>query len=87
MGEMSADDMAHPFTEISLSKGWSFQQTDKTEDGWLPVKSVPSTVHQDLIDNKQSVINSRGKIEMLTLSQARRPLHWLQRDQSRMGGD
>ncbi|KAK5102191.1 hypothetical protein LTR70_004493 [Exophiala xenobiotica] len=53
MGEMSSDDMAHAFTDIPLLTGWSFRQTDKTDDEWLPVKTLPSTVHQDLIDNKK----------------------------------
>lgn len=53
MGEMSSDDMAYAFTSVLLSKGWYFRQTDKTDDEWLPVKTVPSTVHQDLIDNNK----------------------------------
>jgi beta-mannosidase len=37
-----------------LSEGWSFKQTDDVgENSWSPVKKVPSTVHQDLIDNKK----------------------------------
>lgn len=59
MGEMSSDDMAHAFTGIPLSEDWTFRQTDRTEDEWLPVKTVPSTVHQDLIDNKKYVDGSR----------------------------
>ncbi|EXJ87683.1 beta-mannosidase B [Capronia coronata CBS 617.96] len=41
-----------PMETIDLSLGWSFQQADQLEDSsWFPVKKVPSTVHQDLIDN------------------------------------
>ena len=55
MGDISAPErsLAHPITELTLSTGWLFRQTDKTDDEWLPVKSVPSTVHQDLIDNNK----------------------------------
>ena len=51
MGEMRFEDMAHQFTELTLSQNWWFRQTDEAENDWLPVKEVPSTVHQDLIDN------------------------------------
>lgn len=41
---------------VDLSLGWSFKQTDDvSSDSWLPVKKIPSTVHQDLIDNKKCV--------------------------------
>ncbi|EXJ83022.1 hypothetical protein A1O3_06839 [Capronia epimyces CBS 606.96] len=41
-----------PMTVVDLSSGWSFKQADQVdESSWLPVKKVPSTVHQDLIDN------------------------------------
>lgn len=66
MGEMSASDLSRALTEILLAKGWSFRQTDKTEDEWLPVKYVPSTVHQDLIDNKKCVGNSTAMAGLLT---------------------
>jgi hypothetical protein len=38
-----------------LSSNWSFRQSndEATHTSWLPVKHVPSTVHQDLIDNKK----------------------------------
>lgn len=48
---MQTDEMSQALTSITLTHGWSFRQTDRTEDEWLQVKSVPSTVHQDLIDN------------------------------------
>ena len=45
--------------KISLNKGWEFSQVGKNE--WLPA-TVPGTVHQDLIDNDQSVLwNERRK--------------------------
>ena len=45
-----------PFEAVDLSLGWSFKQTDHVgENSWYPVKKVPSTVHQDLIDNKKYV--------------------------------
>ncbi|RAR07786.1 glycoside hydrolase family 2 protein [Stemphylium lycopersici] len=34
-----------------LSKGWTFKQGDDAEDSWMPVKSVPTNVHLDLMDN------------------------------------
>jgi hypothetical protein len=36
-----------------LSKGWVFRQNDTADSEWMPVKRVPSTVHQDLIDNNK----------------------------------
>ncbi|KAK5071258.1 hypothetical protein LTR64_007762 [Lithohypha guttulata] len=53
MGEMSQDEDVHLLADTNLSEGWAFRQTDRTEDEWLPVKKIPSTVHQDLIDNKK----------------------------------
>lgn len=53
MGEMSHDEDIHRFADTTLSESWAFRQTDRTEDEWLPVKKIPSTVHQDLIDNKK----------------------------------
>ncbi|KIX02988.1 uncharacterized protein Z518_06538 [Rhinocladiella mackenziei CBS 650.93] len=53
MGDISgtAAQPAH-MEVIDLSLGWSFKQTDDVgENSWCPVKKVPSTVHQDLIDN------------------------------------
>ena len=55
MGDISGADMtALKCTSIELSTGWTFKQTDNSDpNAWLPVKKVPSTVHQDLIDNKK----------------------------------
>ena len=48
--------MPQTFTSHELSSGWSFKQTDDTsEDAWLSVKKVPSTVQQDLLDHKKYV--------------------------------
>ncbi|KAK9350739.1 beta-mannosidase [Lipomyces doorenjongii] len=41
------------FTSVDLTYGWSFKQVNDNEEGWLPVKKVPSMVQQDLIDNKK----------------------------------
>ena len=51
MGEMSSDETPTPFKAYELPNGWSFKQTDDKNCEWLPVKKIPSTVHQDLIDN------------------------------------
>jgi beta-mannosidase len=32
-----------------LTSSWEFKQTDL--DDWMPVKSVPTNVHLDLVDN------------------------------------
>jgi hypothetical protein len=53
MGEMSEAHDQAVFSAIELSKGWTFRQSDDKDGEWLPVKRVPSTVHQDLIDNKR----------------------------------
>jgi hypothetical protein len=55
MGDISgANIMALKCTSIELSEGWTFKQADNPDpNAWLPVKEVPSTVHQDLIDNKR----------------------------------
>lgn len=57
MGEITTfDEGVTIFQATELSEGWVFKQTDDDSDkAWLPVKKVPSTVHQDLIDNKKSV--------------------------------
>jgi beta-mannosidase len=35
-----------------LNHGWSFKQSDdNSDDAWLPVAKVPTTVHIDLGDN------------------------------------
>ncbi|KAK9320230.1 glycoside hydrolase superfamily [Lipomyces orientalis] len=49
------DDLALPFTFVNLAEGWSFKQVDDDSlgTGWLPVKRVPSMVHQDLIHNQK----------------------------------
>ena len=44
---------AEPLQSIELSDGWQFRQKGGDDSQWLPVKGVPSTVHQDLIDNKK----------------------------------
>lgn len=45
---------AAAFQAVELKHGWTFKRTDdEPSDAWLPVKAVPSTVHQDLIDNKR----------------------------------
>jgi hypothetical protein len=55
MGDISGVDVtALKCTSIELSTDWAFKQTDNSDpNAWLPVKKVPSTVHQDLIDNKK----------------------------------
>ena len=53
MGEMCPEDYAHAMSSATLSEGWDFRQTDLADSEWLPVSKVPSTVHQDLIDNKK----------------------------------
>lgn len=40
-------------TAMELTKGWEFTQTGSEE--WLPVARVPTNVHLDLMDNKESV--------------------------------
>ncbi len=34
-----------------LQDGWSFKQTDGSENTWYPVQRVPSVVHMDLMNN------------------------------------
>ena len=55
MGEMSGEAMrALKCTSLELSEDWVFKQADNSDpNAWLPVKKVPSTVHQDLIDNRK----------------------------------
>jgi hypothetical protein len=55
MGDISGADLTTlERTSIELSTDWVFKQTDNSDpNAWLPVKKVPSTVHQDLIDNKK----------------------------------
>jgi len=57
MGDMSGPaDSPAQMEVVDLSLGWSFKQTDHVdEDAWHPVKKIPSTVHQDLIDSKRCV--------------------------------
>ncbi|KIV96985.1 hypothetical protein PV10_00795 [Exophiala mesophila] len=55
MGDMS---MPQPPLEtlevVDLSLGWSFKRTDDVgSNSWSPVRRIPSTVQQDLIDNKK----------------------------------
>lgn len=40
----------------NLGSGWEFKQTD-TED-WMPVKTIPTNVHLDLMDNDKCVTHS-----------------------------
>jgi hypothetical protein len=58
MGEISYPNQEiHLFETRDLSRNWSFKQADDTaKDAWLPVKRIPSTVHQDLVDNKRCVL-------------------------------
>ena len=64
MGDMSGpDDTLVSLEAFELSKGWSFRQTDDEHGDWLPVTKVPSTVHQDLIDNNRYV-------QLLSLAQS-----------------
>ncbi|OJD30138.1 glycoside hydrolase family 2 protein [Diplodia corticola] len=42
-----------PLTVHQLTAGWSFKQTDASDDAWLPVASVPTNVHLDLIANNK----------------------------------
>ena len=54
MGDISSlDDTPLPLDSVELSTGWTFRQTDDERGDWLPVKRIPSTVHQDLIDNNR----------------------------------
>ncbi|KAK9481830.1 glycoside hydrolase superfamily [Lipomyces starkeyi] len=57
VGNSSATDASVqlPFTAANLADGWSFKQVDDGESGTgpLPVKKVPSMVHQDLVDNQK----------------------------------
>ncbi|KAF9895211.1 hypothetical protein FE257_000113 [Aspergillus nanangensis] len=42
------------FAQLSLSTGWNFKSSDdQSTEAWMPVATVPSVVHQDLIANKQ----------------------------------
>lgn len=43
---------AQALTVHRLSGGWTFKQSDDTsENPWLPVKTVPTNVHLDLIEH------------------------------------
>ncbi|RMD41846.1 hypothetical protein DV735_g3268, partial [Chaetothyriales sp. CBS 134920] len=56
MGELSSSELDPCLFEATeLSHGWFFREKDDSSDGdnWLPVKQVPSTVHQDLMDNQK----------------------------------
>jgi hypothetical protein len=50
MGDNSA---RKPLKLISqaLEHGWSFRQTDSSENDWYPVQKIPSVVHLDLMQN------------------------------------
>ena len=68
MGDMSGTDgMLVSSEAVELSKGWFFRQTDDEHGDWLPVKKVPSTVHQDLIDNNKYV-QHLSFVQPLTIS-------------------
>ncbi|KAJ5244100.1 hypothetical protein N7489_004196 [Penicillium chrysogenum] len=42
------------FSKQPLSTGWTFKdRDDETPGAWMPVRTVPSTVQQDLIENKK----------------------------------
>ena len=51
-GESSDTSEAHRLHSTLLSSGWTFQETKSDHGPWLPVKQIPSTVHQDLLDNQ-----------------------------------
>ena len=72
--------MPQTFSSHELSSGWSFKQTDDTsEDAWLSVKKVPSTVQQDLLDHKKYVcVWPKGQFRVLTPKQNPRPIYRLQ---------
>lgn len=55
MGEMSDPLVEFQlFTAEELSSGWTFKETDSSgKDDWMAVRKVPSTVQQDLMDNKK----------------------------------
>ncbi|GAD96332.1 beta-mannosidase [Paecilomyces variotii No. 5] len=57
------------FFEQTLSKGWHFKQADDTEQAWMPVPSIPSVVHQDLLAN--------GKIPDPFIGFNERKTHWV----------
>lgn len=56
MGDLAASSSEIlPLEALDLDCGWEFKQTDdenENANAWLPVRRIPSTVHQDLIDNK-----------------------------------
>lgn len=44
------------FSTQELQTGWEFKRTnDPSPDAWLPVASVPSVVHVDLMANNKYV--------------------------------
>jgi beta-mannosidase len=50
---------AQALSVSQLTDGWTFKQTDDvTEDAWMPVKTVPTNVHLDLMDNGKYVLTS-----------------------------
>jgi hypothetical protein len=50
---MGDDSARKPLKLISqeLQHGWSFRQTDSSENDWYPVHKIPSVVHLDLMQN------------------------------------
>lgn len=57
MAATGEQDAIQAFEAVALRDGWQFKRTQDpdSKDAWLPAKQVPSTVHQDLIDNGRSV--------------------------------
>jgi len=43
--------MAEKMSVYDLVEGWEFKQTDLEE--WMPVKTVPTNVHLDLMANER----------------------------------
>lgn len=53
------------FFKQPLSTGWTFKdRDDETPDAWTPVRAVPSTVQQDLIENKKLTTQSPCKLRI-----------------------
>jgi hypothetical protein len=70
MGDISGAVFEPVRMEVTdLSEGWSFKQSDQVgESSWSPVKKVPSTVQQDLIDNKKYVPLRRASPRLTDMS-------------------
>lgn len=50
MGDISARTPLKLISQV-LEQGWSFRQTDSSENEWYPVQKIPSVVHLDLMQN------------------------------------